>query len=196
MKKPSRMNAPAESRILGRPRHWKTGGTLGIPLGQRWTAEEIEKLDAWRSKQPDRPSRSSAIRRIVFRTLQRERERESTTERFLNLTGCTTTEYGDLRLSGQSANGGNLNLEIPASCASVLVAALAATLPRMQPSVMGEAKPVMKVNTLHLDAARNPEDVRLVANVRPNAELIFEISSVQLLRAIGALGKGNVARRN
>ena len=45
---------------IGRPR---TG--VGTLIGQRWHEEQLAQIDKWRRTQPDMPSRSEAIRRLV-----------------------------------------------------------------------------------------------------------------------------------
>ena len=45
----------------GRP---KTTGA-GTQIGMRWQAPDLDAIDAWRRKQPDIPTRTEAIRRLV-----------------------------------------------------------------------------------------------------------------------------------
>jgi hypothetical protein len=45
---------------VGRPR---TG--IGIQIGMRWQNAVIAEIDDWRRQQPDLPSRTEAIRRLV-----------------------------------------------------------------------------------------------------------------------------------
>jgi hypothetical protein len=49
-----------KKRGRGRPR---TG--IGKPLGLRLYPDLERRLDAWASKQPDKPSRPEAIRRLI-----------------------------------------------------------------------------------------------------------------------------------
>jgi hypothetical protein len=51
----------------GRP---KTTGS-GIQIGVRWQTAELERIDTWRKKQDDQPSRADAIRRLVASALKR-----------------------------------------------------------------------------------------------------------------------------
>jgi hypothetical protein len=39
---------------------------IGLQIGLRWHEPELEALDEWRRKQPGLPSRSEAIRRLVW----------------------------------------------------------------------------------------------------------------------------------
>ena len=45
---------------IGRP---ATG--VGIQIGMRWHEPVLEAIDEWRRQQPDLPSRTEAIRRLV-----------------------------------------------------------------------------------------------------------------------------------
>jgi len=45
---------------IGRP---PTG--VGLLIGMRWHEPALAAIDAWRARQPDLPSRSEAIRRLV-----------------------------------------------------------------------------------------------------------------------------------
>jgi hypothetical protein len=45
---------------IGRPR---TG--VGAQIGMRWHGPVLAEIDAWRRGQPDLPSRTEAIRRLV-----------------------------------------------------------------------------------------------------------------------------------
>jgi hypothetical protein len=47
-------------KLRGRP---KTG--IGTQIGMRWQQLELVKIDDWRRRQPDLPSRTEAIRRLV-----------------------------------------------------------------------------------------------------------------------------------
>ncbi len=49
----------------GRPR---TTGP-GVQIGMRWQTPELNAIDAWRRAQPDKPSRTVAIRRLVNEVL-------------------------------------------------------------------------------------------------------------------------------
>jgi hypothetical protein len=49
----------------GRP---KTTGT-GVQIGMRWQEAELAQIDKWRREQPDLPSRTQAIRRLVEQAL-------------------------------------------------------------------------------------------------------------------------------
>lgn len=51
----------------GRP----SGRTQDRPFQMRVTEEFVKKLDDWRRKQPDLPSRAEAIRRLVEAGLKR-----------------------------------------------------------------------------------------------------------------------------
>ncbi|KAA2236967.1 ribbon-helix-helix protein, CopG family [Salinarimonas soli] len=59
------MSIPVEPKKRGRP---PTGGRDPL-VGFRAPPEMLATLDAWREAQPDRPSRSEAIRRLVERAL-------------------------------------------------------------------------------------------------------------------------------
>jgi hypothetical protein len=61
-----------KKRGRGRPR---TG--IGKPVGLRLYPELEQKIDAWASKQPDRPGRPEAIRRIIEQTLSGTTARRS-----------------------------------------------------------------------------------------------------------------------
>jgi hypothetical protein len=54
----------------GRP---KTTGA-GTQIGMRWQAATLEAIDEWRRQQPDLPSRSEAIRRLVEQALKGKRK--------------------------------------------------------------------------------------------------------------------------
>jgi hypothetical protein len=45
---------------------------IGEPVLVRWQPAPLDALDFWRSKQPDLPSRSEAIRRLVALALEAE----------------------------------------------------------------------------------------------------------------------------
>ena len=49
----------------GRP---KTTGR-GVQIGMRWHEPVLAAIDAWRREQPDLPSRTDAIRRLVEQAL-------------------------------------------------------------------------------------------------------------------------------
>jgi hypothetical protein len=52
---------PVSKRKPGRP----AGRVQDVPMQMRVSGEFIKALDDWRNAQPDRPSRSEAIRRLV-----------------------------------------------------------------------------------------------------------------------------------
>jgi hypothetical protein len=54
----------------GRP---KTG--IGTQIGMRWQQLELVKIDDWRRRQPDLPSRTEAIRQLVDIALAAEGKR-------------------------------------------------------------------------------------------------------------------------
>jgi hypothetical protein len=47
--------------LRGRPR--TTG--IGVQIGMRWHAEDLQAIDRWRHQQPDSPARPETIRRLV-----------------------------------------------------------------------------------------------------------------------------------
>jgi hypothetical protein len=51
---------------MGRP----PGRVQDRPFQMRASKEFLESVDKWRSKQPDKPSRAEAIRRLVERGLK------------------------------------------------------------------------------------------------------------------------------
>jgi hypothetical protein len=57
-----------KKRGRGRPR---TG--IGKPVGLRLYPELERRIDAWASKQPDRPGRPEAIRRLIEVALKAEK---------------------------------------------------------------------------------------------------------------------------
>ena len=46
----------------------KTTG-IGTQIGMRWHEPTLKQIDAWRAKEPGRPSRTEAIRRLVEQAL-------------------------------------------------------------------------------------------------------------------------------
>lgn len=56
----SRANVSVSKKKIGRP---KTG--VGTLIGMRWHAPVLAAIEEWRRDQPDLPSRSEAIRRLV-----------------------------------------------------------------------------------------------------------------------------------
>jgi hypothetical protein len=62
-----------KKRGRGRPR---TG--IGKPVGLRLYPELERKIDAWASKQPDRPGRPEAIRRLIESALATKRTGQNT----------------------------------------------------------------------------------------------------------------------
>ena len=54
------MTKSTTKRLRGRP---PTG--TGLLIGMRWHASALEKIDEWRRRQNDAPSRTEAIRRLV-----------------------------------------------------------------------------------------------------------------------------------
>jgi hypothetical protein len=51
----------ATKKSRGRPS--STG--IGTQIGMRWHEPELKAIDEWRREQPDLPSRTEAIRRLV-----------------------------------------------------------------------------------------------------------------------------------
>jgi hypothetical protein len=62
-----------KKRRRGRPR---TG--IGKPVGLRLYPELEKKIDAWASKQPDRPGRPEAIRRLIEVALATNSKKQNT----------------------------------------------------------------------------------------------------------------------
>jgi hypothetical protein len=62
-----------KKRGRGRPR---TG--IGKPVGLRLYPELEQRIDAWASKQPDRPGRPEAIRRLIEFALACKAKRQNT----------------------------------------------------------------------------------------------------------------------
>ncbi len=56
----------ADEKKRGRP----PGRAYPTTYPVRLTAEQVTAIDAWRAAQPDKPSRSEAIRRLVERGLK------------------------------------------------------------------------------------------------------------------------------
>jgi hypothetical protein len=62
------MSTPVEQKIKGRP----PGSAFASPLPMRFTVSQLEAVDEWRRNQPDLPSRTEAIRRLVEEALRTE----------------------------------------------------------------------------------------------------------------------------
>lgn len=58
---------------VGRP----SKGGPGTLLQSRWSPEQLARLDNWRRKQPDLPSRTEAIRRIAEKIFEDEEAAEA-----------------------------------------------------------------------------------------------------------------------
>jgi hypothetical protein len=65
-----------KKRGRGRP---PTG--IGKPVGLRLYPELEQKIDAWASKQPDKPGRPEAIRRLIEFALAAKTKRQNTGDR-------------------------------------------------------------------------------------------------------------------
>ena len=61
-----------DMKTRGRP---KTTG-VGTLIGLRWHDADLAKIDDWRRKQDDLPSRASAIRRLVEQALSDQPKRK------------------------------------------------------------------------------------------------------------------------
>jgi hypothetical protein len=59
------IGATKKSKKVGRP--ITTG--KGTQIGMRWHQPMLEAIDAWAERQPDKPGRPEAIRRLVQRGL-------------------------------------------------------------------------------------------------------------------------------
>ena len=48
-----------------RPRGRPPTTGIGTLVGQRWHADDLSAIDAWRERQDDQPDRAEAVRRLV-----------------------------------------------------------------------------------------------------------------------------------
>ena len=55
-----RRNISNSKKPIGRPR-----SDIGTLVGVRWSKPQLAAIDRWRHRQPDRPTRPEAIRRLV-----------------------------------------------------------------------------------------------------------------------------------
>lgn len=60
------MSTPVEQKVKGRPR----GTAFADPFPMRFTVTQMDAVDEWRRNQPDIPSRTEAIRRLVEEALR------------------------------------------------------------------------------------------------------------------------------
>ena len=60
---------PVEAKRRGRP----PGAAFADPVPVRLTPDQLADVDQWREDQPDQPSRSEAIRRLLEYGLRRKR---------------------------------------------------------------------------------------------------------------------------
>ena len=60
------MSTPVEQKVKGRP----AGSAFASPFPMRFTVSQLEAVDEWRRNQPDLPSRTEAIRRLVEEALK------------------------------------------------------------------------------------------------------------------------------
>ncbi|MGX9982939.1 hypothetical protein [Methylobacterium fujisawaense] len=63
------MSTPVEQKVKGRP----PGSVFAAPFPMRFTVAQMEAVDEWRRNQPDLPSRTEAIRRLVEEALKAKR---------------------------------------------------------------------------------------------------------------------------
>ncbi|WP_331291557.1 MULTISPECIES: hypothetical protein [Methylobacterium] len=63
------MSTPVEQKVKGRP----PGSAFAAPFPMRFTVTQMEAVDEWRRNQPDLPSRTEAIRRLIDEALKAKR---------------------------------------------------------------------------------------------------------------------------